>query len=34
MKPKKKEITAILRFIVKKQILIINHGSRITSKAI
>ncbi|PYJ75210.1 MAG: hypothetical protein DME77_09865 [Verrucomicrobia bacterium] len=34
MKPKKKEITAILRFTVEKQIPIINHGSRITSKAI
>ena len=34
MKPKKKEITAILRFAVEKQIPIINHGSRITSKAI
>src|SRR5438034_6176124 len=34
MKPKKKEITAILRFTVEKQIPIINHGSRITSNAI
>src|SRR5207247_8549492 len=34
MKPKKEEITAILRFTVEKQIPIINHGSRITSKAI
>src|SRR4030095_5088369 len=34
MKPKKKEITAILRFTVEKQIPINNLGSRITSKAI
>src|SRR5437773_11608401 len=34
MKLKKKEITAILRFTVEKQIPIINNGSRITSKAI
>jgi hypothetical protein len=34
MKPKKKETTAILGFTVEKQIPIINHRSRITSKAI
>ena len=34
MKPKKKQITAILRFTVEKQIPINNHGVRITFKAI
>src|SRR5947207_7525566 len=34
MKPKKKEITALLGFTVEKQIPIINHGSPVTAKAI